>query len=65
MEFVKAASTKDIGPGKWVTRVTRFRYMCHGSIFDVKTGSVVKGPAREPEPSYQVRMEGNQIPVNV
>jgi Rieske Fe-S protein len=39
--------------------------MCHGSIFDVKTGSVVKGPAREPEPSYQVRMEGNQIPVNV
>jgi 3-phenylpropionate/trans-cinnamate dioxygenase ferredoxin subunit len=38
---------------------------CHGSIFDVKTGNVVKGPARKPEPVFQVKVEGDQILVNV
>jgi nitrite reductase/ring-hydroxylating ferredoxin subunit len=38
---------------------------CHGSIFDAKTGSVVKGPAKKPEPAYQTRIEGEQILVNV
>lgn len=38
---------------------------CHGSVFDPKTGGVVKGPARDSEPIYEVRVEGDQIQVNV
>jgi len=39
--------------------------VCHGSQFDVKTGKVVVGPANKPEPAYQVKVEGDQILVNV
>ena len=39
--------------------------VCHGSVFDVKTGKVVNGPAQKPEPAYQVKLEGDQILVNV
>ena len=38
---------------------------CHGSIFDVATGSVMKGPAKKPEPSYQTKIEGEHILVDV
>ncbi len=38
---------------------------CHGSIFDVRTGKVVNGPAEKPEPAFQVKVEGDQILVNV
>lgn len=38
---------------------------CHGSTFDVRTGNVVKGPARKPEPTYEVKVEADQISVNV
>jgi len=38
---------------------------CHGSIFDAKTGSVVKGPAKKPEPAYQTKIEGEEILVDV
>lgn len=38
---------------------------CHGSIFEVKTGNVVKGPARKSEPVFQVKVEGDQILINV
>jgi len=38
---------------------------CHGSIFDVTTGTVVKGPARKPEPAYQTKTEGEHILVDV
>jgi len=34
---------------------------CHGSIFDVRTGSVTKGPAKKPEPAYRTKTEGEQI----
>jgi len=30
---------------------------CHGSVFDVKTGKVIKGPAWKPEPAFQVKVE--------
>jgi nitrite reductase/ring-hydroxylating ferredoxin subunit len=36
---------------------------CHGSMFDVATGEVVAPPADEPEPVYQVRVEGDEIQV--
>jgi nitrite reductase/ring-hydroxylating ferredoxin subunit len=38
---------------------------CHGSNFDVKTGNVVKGPAKTPEPAYQVKIEKDDILVNI
>jgi nitrite reductase/ring-hydroxylating ferredoxin subunit len=33
----------------------------HGSVFDVRTGNVVKGPADEPEQVYAVKIEGEDI----
>ena len=38
---------------------------CHGSTYNVKSGSIVKGPAKVPEPAYQVKVEMGQILVNV
>ena len=34
---------------------------CHGSRFNVKTGSVERGPAKNPEPSYTLKVEGEKI----
>ena len=34
---------------------------CHGSTFNIKTGAVLKGPAKEPEPSYTLRVDGDKI----
>ena len=33
----------------------------HGSKFDVRTGEVTNPPASEPEPTYEVKVEGNII----
>lgn len=38
---------------------------CHGSQFDVTTGEVVRGPAREPVRSYPVRLEAGALRVEV
>jgi nitrite reductase/ring-hydroxylating ferredoxin subunit len=38
---------------------------CHGSTYNVKTGSVVTGPAENPEPVFQVKVEKGQVLVNV
>jgi nitrite reductase/ring-hydroxylating ferredoxin subunit len=38
---------------------------CHGSMFDVTTGAVLRGPAEEPVGSYAVRAEGEEIQVAV
>jgi nitrite reductase/ring-hydroxylating ferredoxin subunit len=38
---------------------------CHGSVFHVRTGEVLKGPARKPELTYTVRIEQNQIFVDI
>ena len=38
---------------------------CHGSTFNIKTGVVVRGPAQWPERSYQVRVDADQILVNL
>jgi nitrite reductase/ring-hydroxylating ferredoxin subunit len=34
---------------------------CHGSMFDLKTGAVIAGPATEGEPVYDVRVDGEEI----
>ena len=36
---------------------------CHGSRFDVTTGDVLLGPAREPVRSYSVRVENQALQV--
>jgi nitrite reductase/ring-hydroxylating ferredoxin subunit len=36
---------------------------CHGSEFDVTTGEVLRGPAREPVQSYPVRVEDGLLRV--
>lgn len=36
---------------------------CHGSIFDLRTGEVLAPPAQEPEPVYDVRVDGDEIQV--
>jgi nitrite reductase/ring-hydroxylating ferredoxin subunit len=38
---------------------------CHGSTFNVLTGAVVKGPAEKSEPTYNVKVEKDQISVDV
>lgn len=35
--------------------------MCHGSIFNLKTGEVENGPAEAAEPSYKLRIDGDKI----
>jgi nitrite reductase/ring-hydroxylating ferredoxin subunit len=33
----------------------------HGSRFDIRTGEVVRPPAMRPEPTYEVKVENNNI----
>ena len=33
----------------------------HGSRFDLRTGAVIEGPAGNPEPTYEVRIDGENI----
>ena len=36
---------------------------CHGSEFDVTSGEVLRGPARDPVGSYEARVEGGNLEV--
>ena len=36
---------------------------CHGSEFDVTSGEVLRGPARVPVGSFEVRVEGGNLEV--
>ena len=38
---------------------------CHKSVFNVKTGEVLHGPASKPTPKYAVRVEKEQILVSI
>jgi nitrite reductase/ring-hydroxylating ferredoxin subunit len=38
---------------------------CHGSVFNARTGEVVKGPAKNPEPSYPVTVENDEISIDL
>ena len=38
---------------------------CHGSTFDLKTGNFVKGPTKKPEPTYELKVENNDILINL
>ena len=39
--------------------------ICHGSKFDVLTGAVVNPPAKEPVPTYAVRIDGDDVLVGL
>ncbi len=36
---------------------------CHGSEFDVTSGAVLQGPAREPLATYETRVEGDNLEI--
>ena len=36
---------------------------CHGSEFDVTSGAVLQGPAREPLATYETRVEGENLEI--
>ena len=35
--------------------------VCHGSMFNVRTGEVLQGPAELPIPTYAVELEGDTV----
>jgi nitrite reductase/ring-hydroxylating ferredoxin subunit len=37
----------------------------HGSVFSLKDGSVLEGPATEPQPKFEVRINNGQIEVRM
>ncbi len=39
--------------------------ICHGSRFDISTGAVLRGPAARPVEVYPVRIEGDELRVDV
>jgi len=41
------------------------RCPCHGSMFNVRTGEVVRGPAKRPEPTYTVTVENGELFVDL
>jgi 3-phenylpropionate/trans-cinnamate dioxygenase ferredoxin subunit len=34
---------------------------CHFSVFNVKTGKVIRSPALKPEPTYEVKIQGFDV----
>lgn len=38
---------------------------CHGSTYDLKTGNFLKGPTKKPEPKYELKVEKNDIMINL
>jgi nitrite reductase/ring-hydroxylating ferredoxin subunit len=38
--------------------------LCRGSVFDVKTGNAMKGPAKKPTSVLEVKVEGDAILIN-
>ena len=35
--------------------------LCHGSVFNVRTGEVLQGPAEEPVPTYPLHVDGETV----
>lgn len=38
---------------------------CHGSTYDLKTGNFTKGPTKKGEPRYDLKVQGNDIMINL
>ena len=44
---------------------TTLTCICHGSRFDISTGEVLRGPAQRPVEVYPVRVDGDDLLVDV
>jgi nitrite reductase/ring-hydroxylating ferredoxin subunit len=44
---------------------TTLTCICHGSRFDVSTGEVLRGPAQRPVAVYAVRVQGDDLVVDI
>ncbi len=38
---------------------------CHGSVYNLKTGNFLKGPTKKGEPRYELKIENNDILINL
>ncbi len=38
---------------------------CHGSTYDLKTGNFLKGPTKKGEPKYDLKVENDDIMINL
>jgi len=38
---------------------------CHGSTYDLKTGNFLKGPTKKAQPKYELKIENNDIMINL
>jgi nitrite reductase/ring-hydroxylating ferredoxin subunit len=34
---------------------------CHGSTYNVRTGNIVRGPTTKPEPTFEVKADGDKL----
>ena len=41
------------------------RCPCHGSVFNARTGEVMKGPAKVPEPSSTITVENDEFSIDL
>ncbi|MFA4877005.1 MAG: Rieske (2Fe-2S) protein [Methanoregula sp.] len=48
-----------IGHGKFEGET--LRCLCHGSVFNVRTGEVLDGPATQPQPTIPVTIKNGEI----
>jgi nitrite reductase/ring-hydroxylating ferredoxin subunit len=79
MPFVKVAVKEDVVSGRLMSVEANGNAILLTNLGDyyyaigdtcthmgcIKTGGVVKGPARQPEPAYQVKVEGEDVMVAV
>lgn len=38
---------------------------CHGSKYDLKTGNFLKGPTKKGQPKYELKIQGQDIMINI
>jgi len=64
---IEDTCTHDGGPLVEGELVDRYVVECprHGARFDIRTGAVLRMPAIEPVPTYEVKVEGSDIYVNI
>lgn len=38
---------------------------CHGSTYDLKTGNFLRGPTKKGEPRFDLKVQGNEVMINL
>jgi nitrite reductase/ring-hydroxylating ferredoxin subunit len=71
MVFIRIASVNDLKPGEKLGIIIEDKPVLLVNLENVNyaiaraTGALIKGPTSKPEPSYRVRVEGDQIQVEI